>query len=94
MYSVHTLIKSQKDKCRCRPLQSHQLELPGWEYLCGKGLGGQGAGQEAAVYPGSKEGQEHPGLCDWETKVADYPGYYCTLVLVSRQERFCKPEQI
>lgn len=46
------------------------------------------------MYPGSKEGQEHPGLCDWETKVADYPGYYCTLVLVSRQERFCKPEQI
>ena len=34
------------------------------EQLCGKGLGGQGAGQEAAVCPGSKGGQQCPALCD------------------------------
>ena len=38
--------------------------LPGWQQPWGKGLGGQGAGQEAAVCPGSKGGHQHPGLCD------------------------------
>ena len=36
------------------------------EQLWGKGLGGQGAGQEASVCPGSKGRQQGPGLYDQE----------------------------
>lgn len=44
--------------------------------------------------PGSKEGQEHPGLGDEETKDVDYPGY-CALVLVPQHRKdVWKPEQV
>ena len=33
-----------------------------------------GAGQEAAECPGSKAGQEQPGLCAQDIKDRDYPG--------------------
>lgn len=49
---------------------------------------------EAAMCPGSKEGQEHPGLCDQEIKDMDYPDY-CALVLVPQHRKdVCKPEQV
>ena len=35
-----------------------------------------GAGQEAAKCPGSKVGQEHPGLCAQDIKDRDYPGHW------------------
>ena len=35
-----------------------------------------GAGQEAAECPGSKAGQEQPGLCAQDIKDRDYPGHW------------------
>lgn len=64
------LMTSQKDSCQFVPRQGTHpgngtgCGLPGWGQPCGKGLGGQGAGEEAAVCPGSKGGHQHPGLDD------------------------------
>ena len=79
------LLNSSKGKWQFLPLQGTHpgngtaWGLPGWEQPCGKGLGGQGAGQEVAVCPGSKGGHQHPGLSEQEHGQEiggrDFPGY-------------------
>lgn len=73
-------MKCHKDKWQFLPLQETHpgngtgWGMPFWEQPCGKGLGGQGAEQEAAIYPGSKGSHQHPGLYDQEVKGKEFSG--------------------
>lgn len=79
------LVKVNRDKCKVLHLEGQALcSGASWALTTGssfaeKSLGilAARAGHKPAVCPDSREGQQHPGLCDkgqsWEMEETDHP---------------------